>query len=220
VVNFSNNPIEVIESEYPILIERYGYVPDSGGPGTFRGGLALVRQYRFLAREATLQLRTDRRSHLPYGLAGGHPGTPSANLLNPGTPDERVLPAKCTISVQHGDVFRHVLGGAGGWGDPRARDPELVRRDVMEEKITPEYALRHYGVAIAKIYRTDHDGSVVVRADGRYSISQTPKVGQRATSSSPTSLGLRDHIYLVGRGAWNAVSQHASHTLRNEAHGR
>src|SRR3989475_1405149 len=148
VVNFSNNPIEVIESEYPILIERYGYVPDSGGPGTFRGGLALVRQYRFLAREATLQLRTDRRSHLPYGLAGGHPGTPSANLLNPGTPDERVLPAKCTITPQHGDVFRHVLGGAGGWGDPRARDPELVRRDVMEEKITPEYALRHYGVTI------------------------------------------------------------------------
>src|SRR5207249_4338444 len=143
-------PIEVIAPagtvvESPILIERCGYVPDPGGPGTFRGGLALVRQYRFLAREATVQPRTDRRPHLPYGLAGGHPGTPSANLLDPGTPDERVLPAKCTISVQHGDVFRHVLGGAGGWGDPRARDPELVRRDVMEEKITPEYALRHYG---------------------------------------------------------------------------
>jgi N-methylhydantoinase B len=148
VVNFSNNPIEVIESEYPLLIERYGYLPDSGGPGKFRGGLALVRQYRFLEKEATLQLRTDRRAHLPYGLAGGKPGTPSANLLNPGTPEARELPAKCTITVRQGDVYRHVLAGAGGWGDPSGRDPERVLRDVLEEKITPEYARREYAVAI------------------------------------------------------------------------
>jgi N-methylhydantoinase B len=148
VVNFSNNPIEVIETEYPILIERYGYLPDSGGPGKFRGGLAPVRQYRFLEHEATLQLRTDRRAHLPYGLAGGRSGTPSANVLNPGTLEERTLPAKCTITVRHGDVFRHVLAGAGGWGDPFTRDPALVLRDVLEEKITADYARREYGVAI------------------------------------------------------------------------
>jgi N-methylhydantoinase B len=148
VVNFSNNPIEVIESEYPILIERYGYLPDTGGAGKFRGGLAPVRQYRFLEHEASLQLRTDRRAHLPYGLAGGRPGTPSANVLNPGTPGERLLPAKCTITVRHGDVFRHVLAGAGGWGDPFARDPALVLRDVREEKITADYARREYGVVI------------------------------------------------------------------------
>jgi N-methylhydantoinase B len=148
VVNFSNNPVEVIESEYPLLIERYGYVPDSGGAGTFRGGLALVRQYKFLEREATLQLRTDRRAHLPYGLAGGRSGTPSSNVLNPETPQARELPAKCTITVRQGDVYRHVLAGAGGWGDPLARDPERVLRDVLEEKITPAYARREYGVAI------------------------------------------------------------------------
>ncbi|MBV9685801.1 MAG: hydantoinase B/oxoprolinase family protein, partial [Alphaproteobacteria bacterium] len=62
VVNFSNNPVEIVESEYPLLIERYGYVPDSGGAGKFRGGLALVRQYRFMAEEGVLQLRTDRRT--------------------------------------------------------------------------------------------------------------------------------------------------------------
>jgi N-methylhydantoinase B len=58
------------------------------------------------------------------------------------------LPAKCTITVRQGDVYRHVLAGAGGWGDPFARDPERVLRDVLEEKITPEYARRQYGVAI------------------------------------------------------------------------
>src|ERR1051326_4903936 len=147
VVNFSNNPVEVIESEYPLVIERYGYLPDTGGPGKFRGGLALERQYRFLEAEGTLQLRTDRQNHVPYGLAGGRPGTPSRNVLNPGA-EERELPAKCTLTVRSGDVYRHELAGAGGWGNPFARDPERVLRDVMEEKISPAYARREYGAAI------------------------------------------------------------------------
>src|SRR5215831_2229111 len=96
VVNFSNNPVEVIESEYPLMIERYGYVPDSGGPGQFRGGLAVLRQYRFLEATGTLQLRTDRRRFLPYGLQGGHAGTPSDNVLNPDMAPHH-LPAKCTL---------------------------------------------------------------------------------------------------------------------------
>ena len=121
----------ILQYEYPIAIERYGFLPDTGGPGRFRGGLALVRQYRFLEAEGVLQLRTDRRRFLPYGLAGGRPGTPSANLLNPGG-EARELPGKCTITVRRGDVFRHVLAGAGGWGDPLERDPERVGQDFAE----------------------------------------------------------------------------------------
>jgi N-methylhydantoinase B len=147
VVNFSNNPIEVIESEYPLLIERYGYVADTGGPGKFRGGLGIVRQYRFLEATGTLQLRTDRRRFLPYGLAGGRPGTPSDNVLNPATAP-RQLPSKCTLEVRKDDVFRHLLAGPGGWGNPLDRDPDLVLKDVLEEKLTPEYARREYGVVI------------------------------------------------------------------------
>jgi N-methylhydantoinase B len=147
VVNFSNNPVEVIEAEYPIAIERYGFVPDTGGPGRFRGGLALIREYRFLEAEGVLQLRTDRRRFLPYGLAGGRPGTPSGNVLNPGG-EARELPGKCTITVRRGDVFRHVLAGAGGWGDPLDRDPERVREDVLEEKLGAVYARREYGVVV------------------------------------------------------------------------
>ena len=174
VVNFSNNPIEVIESEYPLMIERYGYVPDSGGPGKFRGGLAIVRQYRFLEATGTLQLRTDRRRHLAYGLNGGHSGTPSDNVLNPDN-DPRQLPAKCTLEVRHGDVYRHVLAGAGGWGDPLERDPELVLKDVLDEKLTPEYARREYGVVI------DAEAPKVLPADTER-VRAASRSSRRATS--------------------------------------
>ena len=147
VVNFANNPVEILESEYPLVIEEYGYVPDSGGAGRHRGGLAVVRQYRFENPEATLQLRTDRRRFVPYGLAGGRDGTPTANLLRSGD-TERELPTKCTLTVRDGDVLRHVVAGAGGWGDPHLRDPALVLHDVVEEKITPGYAEREYRVAV------------------------------------------------------------------------
>ncbi|MCL5026935.1 MAG: hydantoinase B/oxoprolinase family protein [Chloroflexi bacterium] len=147
VVNFSNNPVEVIEAEQPLRIEQYGFVPDSGGPGKYRGGLALVRDYRFLGGEATLQIRSDRRVGLPYGLAGGRPGTPSLNILNPDG-ENRVLPAKPSLTIHHGDVYRHILAGAGGHGDRLERDPARVLEDVLDEKITPAYALREYGVVI------------------------------------------------------------------------
>ena len=147
VVNFSNNPIEIVESEYPLMIERYGYVPNSGGAGKFRGGLALIRQYRFLAEEGVLQLRTDRRAHVPYGLQGGRGGTPSMNLLcRDGEPRE--LPAKCRLTIRRGDVFQHVLGGAGGWGNPAERDPARVAHDVAEGKLSAEDASSEYGVSM------------------------------------------------------------------------
>ncbi|HEY8477746.1 MAG TPA: hydantoinase B/oxoprolinase family protein, partial [Chloroflexota bacterium] len=93
VVNFSNYPAEIIENEYPLRIEEYGFIPDSGGPGQYRGGLALVRQYRFLEQSGTLQIRSDRTRFPAYGLAGGLPGRLCRNILNPGR-DERLLPAK------------------------------------------------------------------------------------------------------------------------------
>jgi N-methylhydantoinase B len=147
VVNFSNNPIEIVESEYPLRIERYGYVPDSGGAGKFRGGVALIREYRFLESEGTLQVRADRQKHLPYGLNGGRPGTAAWNILDPeGT--ARELPSKFRHTIRRDEVFRHVLAGAGGWGDPFQREPERVAYDVAEGKLSVERARREYGVAI------------------------------------------------------------------------
>ncbi len=166
VVNFSNNPIEIIESEQSLIIEQYGYVPDTGGAGQFRGGLALVRDYRFEADEATFQLRTDRRRFRPYGLSGGRDGTPSTNILDPhGSAEE--LPTKCRLLVHKGDTLRHQVAGAGGWGDPWLREPWRVLHDVREEKQTPAYAEREYGVVIdTERWLVDEDATAAVRARG------------------------------------------------------
>ncbi|MBI3328279.1 MAG: hydantoinase B/oxoprolinase family protein [Nitrospinae bacterium] len=146
-INYSNTPAELIEVEQPIMIEQYGYVPNSGGPGKFRGGLALVRDYRFLAEEAYVQVRCDRYKFLPYGLSGGKDGTPANNVLNPGA-EQRQLPSKFLLNVRKGDVFRTILAGPGGWGDPLERDPQLVCEDVRNEKLTADYARREYGVVL------------------------------------------------------------------------
>jgi N-methylhydantoinase B len=164
VVNFSNYPAEVIENEYPLRIEEYGFVPDSGGPGLHRGGLALVRQYRFLEDSATLQIRSDRTKFPPYGLAGGEPGRLCRTILNPGS-NERELPAKTLLTIHRGDVFRHELAGAGGWGDPLERDPERVLADVLNEKVTVEGAKKGYGVVLdSTSHLVDHRATDQLRA--------------------------------------------------------
>ncbi|MBI1925701.1 hydantoinase B/oxoprolinase family protein, partial [Candidatus Poribacteria bacterium] len=147
VVNFSNNPVEVLEAELPLRIERYGYLPDTGGAGTYRGGLSLVRDFRLLAESATLQIRSDRTTSRPYGLHGGQPGAPSQNILNPDG-EARRLPPKTTLTLRRGDCFRHIAAGAGGWGAPKGRDPQAVLFDVLEEKVSLEQAREVYGVMI------------------------------------------------------------------------
>jgi N-methylhydantoinase B len=144
--NLANTPIELLEAEQPIRIDQYGFVPDTGGPGEYRGGLATVRDFRLL-EPATLQIRSDRRRFLPYGLYGGKPGTPAAGILNPDT-DHAVMPSKFLMRAKRNDVFRMVLAGGGGYGDPLERDPERVAEDVREEKLSREYARREYGVVL------------------------------------------------------------------------
>jgi N-methylhydantoinase B len=164
VVNFSNNPIEIVESEQPLVIRQYGYVPDTGGAGTFRGALAMVRDYEFEADEANFQLRTDRRRFVPYGLNGGRDGTPSTNILDPDGAAEE-LPTKVRLVVHRGDVLRHRVAGAGGWGDPLERDPARVLHDVREEKLTAGYVAREYGVVIDEAsLSVDEAATVELRA--------------------------------------------------------
>ncbi len=149
--NQSNVPVELIEAENPIRIERYAMVPDTGGPGRCRGGLALVREYRALDDDVTLSVRSDKRAHPPHGLFGGKPGTGSMNVINPG-PKERVLPTLPTdpVPLRKGEVFRHVTAGGGGYGDPRERDPERVLADVLDGRETVDHAREAYGVVVRK----------------------------------------------------------------------
>jgi N-methylhydantoinase B len=168
--NISNAPIEMVENQAPIRIERYGLVADSGGPGRWRGGLSVERQLRFLGSRATLQLRSDRRAHPPYGLAGGKPGAGSNNLLGNGAGpgiDWQQLPTKFTRPFNHGQVLRHTTAGGGGFGNPFERAPEQVLEDVLEGKVSAEGARRDYGVCVlASPWRVDADSTAKLRAAG------------------------------------------------------
>ncbi|WP_337876100.1 hydantoinase B/oxoprolinase family protein, partial [Elioraea sp.] len=145
--NMASHSVEVTEIEQPIQILAYEFVPDRAGAGKFRGGVPFRRDYRFLEEEGTLQVRSDRRTHRPFGLYGGSPGAPSENVLNPDT-ENRPLPSKFTMTIGHGEVFRHVLAGGGGWGDPLERDPARVLRDVRNELLSAAKAAAEYGVVI------------------------------------------------------------------------
>jgi N-methylhydantoinase B len=128
---------------------HYGFLPDSGGPGKFRGGLAFYREWRLLADDATFTIRSDRRAHPPYGFAGGKPGQPSMNRFN-SNGQTRVLPTMpmAAMVMRRGDSYYHNGAGGGGFGNPFERDPALVLEDVLDEKVSIEAAHRDYGVAI------------------------------------------------------------------------
>jgi len=146
--NMASQPIEVTETEQPLQITAYEFIQDAMGPGRFRGGAPFRREYKLLAEEAILQVRSDRRTFRPFGLYGGGPGKPSMNYLNPER-NPAPLPSKLTMTMRRGDLFRHEVAGGGGWGDPLERDPALVLRDVLNEFISERAAREDYGVVLA-----------------------------------------------------------------------
>jgi N-methylhydantoinase B len=143
--NMASQPIEVTETEQPLQITAYEFIQDAMGPGKFRGGAPFRREYRLLAEEAVLQVRSDRRDFRPFGLYGGGAGRPSMNYLNPDQNGES-LPSKLTMTMRRGDLFRHEVAGGGGWGDPLERDPALVLRDVLNDFVSECAAREDYGV--------------------------------------------------------------------------
>jgi N-methylhydantoinase B len=166
--NLSNQPIELIEARLPLKILKYGFAKDSGGAGRHRGGLATVRAYELLADEGTLNLRSDRRDHLPAGSVGGLPGSPSITFLQE-SGSERLLPVMPmeTIRVSKGAKLVHIAAGGGGYGDPLTRDPQAVLLDVLDGRITADFARDVYGVALAGDSRAlDQDGTARLRTQG------------------------------------------------------
>ena len=139
VTNQANTPVEILEREYPVRIHNYGLVADTEGPGQFRGGLALGREYEFLADDLQVRIRSDRRARQPWGVAGG--GSSAPPLVTSTTNGiETSLPAKTTLRVASGTrIFTQWCGG-GGWGAPLARDAEAVLADVIAGKVSPARA--------------------------------------------------------------------------------
>ena len=144
-----NSPIEITESEAPVRILRYGLMPDTGGPGAHRGGMAQVMEFSTTAPDAFVTARNrDRTLFQPWGVGGGRPGSPGSFTLNPGTAREQDLGNTDALRLQAGDTLRIISPAGGGRGDPMTRDPAAVLRDVRAGLVTTERALRDYGVAI------------------------------------------------------------------------
>jgi N-methylhydantoinase B len=164
--NTWNIPVEAVERRFPILMERYEYVADSGGPGTHRGGLGVRRDYRVIDHEAELSILGNRALVPPWGLDGGGEGGPADYLLDADTPEARPAAPRlrskgAMIRVQPGTLVTQVTAGGGGWGDPVRRDPARVAEDVRLGFVTRERGEQVYNVVVAD------DGSLDVEATER-----------------------------------------------------
>jgi N-methylhydantoinase B len=141
--NTENAPVEETELNYPVRIDRLSLVEDSGGPGRFRGGLGLRKDFRF-DRPTTFTVLADRTKSGPWGVFGGHDGRVAEYVLVRDGVETR-LPAKATVDVLPGDVISYRTCGGGGYGPPHERAAELVARDVREGKVSAEVAREVYG---------------------------------------------------------------------------
>jgi N-methylhydantoinase B len=141
-----NNPIEVLETKAPLLIERYGLRQDSGGAGELRGGLGVTRAYRFLAEASALTLVKKTKTK-PWGIAGGAEGENCHVMLRPGTEREQVT-GMVYERMTSGEVLVNCSGGGGGWSYPFKRDPEKVLDDVRNGYVSLASAREDYGVVI------------------------------------------------------------------------
>ena len=156
---FTNVPNEFLERYFPLVIERYETVADSGGAGLNRGGNGIIMSYRFL-EPGVIALHDDRWFVPPWGVNGGKPGARARKILEKPDGSQIVLGNKVEdVKVEADDVLHFVTWGGGGWGDPLERDPALVAKEIGQGLVTIEGA-RAYGVVIGD------DGQVDATATG------------------------------------------------------
>jgi N-methylhydantoinase B len=142
--NLHITPIEILESEYPCRITRFEFVPDSGGPGQWRGGLSLHREYELL-EDATVIRRFDKTRFPPKGLFGGMAGDRSRWVIRLGTDKEHETPASGRYEMKGGERFLLQTAGGGGFGEPEKREPEAIERDIVEGYVSRQAGMKDYG---------------------------------------------------------------------------
>jgi N-methylhydantoinase B len=167
--NASNIPIEAQEAAQPIVVEHFGFMRDSAGAGTFRGGCGIRRDLRLLADDGKLTNLSERQRFAPYGIFGGKPGALARTVIDPG-PGEQTIHGKASRELAYGAVLSFQQSGAGGYGDPLARDPARVLDDVLDDYVSIDAARAEYGVVIAGEgfdLRVDEAATATLRARPR-----------------------------------------------------
>ncbi len=147
ITNTSNLPVEAIEMEYPLLVEAYGLVEESGGAGRYRGGLGLRRVIRPVGHTCIFNGAGERFRHQPWGLFGGLPGGSGRFQVDDGTGVLRQLEIKPSgISVSPEERLVVETPGAGGYGPPQERSPADLKSDRRSGKFSADFMRKHYGV--------------------------------------------------------------------------
>jgi N-methylhydantoinase B len=148
ITNTSNLPVEAIEMEYPLRVEEYSLVQDSGGAGKYRGGGGLRRVVTPVGHDCLFNGAGERFSNRPWGLEGGRPGGSGQFILEGGAMAPRRLDDKPSGVMVTPD--QHIVvetPGAGGWGDPSGRDPEALAADRESDKFSDAFMAENYGEA-------------------------------------------------------------------------
>jgi len=143
-----NVPAEVIEVRYPWCVERFELVPDSGGPGKFRGGLGVRRDYR-LAHDAGMTVTADRVKYTPpWGIFGGNPGKTNITVVKRNDGSTERWRKISNLPLGKGESVSFQGGGGGGYGNPLDRDPKRILNDVINGYVSLKSAEEDYGVVI------------------------------------------------------------------------
>jgi len=160
--SFTNVPNEFLECNFPLRIDVYETLADTGGPGKHRGGNGLRIGYRFLA-DGEISIHDDRWLTYPWGVNGGLPGARSTKIMVRTDGSEEIMPSKADrIVVNAGDLLYFDTWGGGGWGDPLERPPEKVALDVRRGLVTVDGA-RRYGVVVSAAGEVDAAETTALR---------------------------------------------------------
>lgn len=164
MTNTRNAPVEVIESTYPLFIHRYGLVAESAGPGMFRGGYGMFREFEIQSENTVITLSSDRFETGPWGLSGGLSGKTGSCCLLSSDGESQQLLSKVSLRVKFGDRIISITPGGGGHGNPHFRAPEDVLTDVKEELISRKTAFEIYGVVVTEGMAVDLHATQALRA--------------------------------------------------------
>ena len=146
ISNTMNTPIEILEMSFPVRVDEYVLVTDSGGAGRFRGGLGASRTWTVLDHKARASACLERTKSAPFGLSGGKPGLAAKIWTEAPNGDKGIAPGKGGFDVPSGGQIHLRVPGSGGFGDPSERDINAIKEDVLDGYISEEAAETHYGV--------------------------------------------------------------------------